>query len=173
PSNIVLRLQAVDRDDDLEPPQPGPFNRDRPDRARHDLRMDSALRELRKNLSKVAIADEWFAPDNRHVNRAMPIDERHEPLDELVTLVVVEPAQRDVAAKMLVAVRVAAGATKRALARDLDRDVRAIAGKDAAPCMEDITCGQTFVNHGLLLSSVILFCTHACRADAAPRCAAP
>ena len=60
--------------------------------------------------------------------------------DELVALVVREPAQRDIAAKVLVAVGIAAGTAERTLFGDLDRQVRTIPGKDLAPRLNDFPC---------------------------------
>ena len=99
--------------------------------------MNLARGKLRQDLSELAVANQRFTTDDRHVERPVAIDERHEALHELVALVVVQASQRDVAAEMIVAVGVAAGTTERTLARDLDRDVRAVARKDAAPCLND------------------------------------
>ena len=51
----------------------------------------------------------------------MAIHERQHAVDERLALEVAELAQRSVAVQVIVAVRIAAGALQRALARDLDR----------------------------------------------------
>src|SRR5262249_36822442 len=48
PSHIVLRLEPIDRDDNLQAPQAGPLDRNRPHRARDELRMDALRRKLRQ-----------------------------------------------------------------------------------------------------------------------------
>ena len=117
----MLRLQAVDRDDDLQPRNPGPLRGNRPDRARHELGVDAAFRQTRQDLLQLAIAHQRLAADDRHVQRLVLVDERQEPIDELLTLVVADLSERDVAAEMLVAVGVASRAAQRALAGDFDR----------------------------------------------------
>src|SRR5436190_3985244 len=120
--------------------------------------MDLSLRELRKDLSELPIAHERLAADNRHVQRAMAVDERHEARHQLVALVVSQPAQRHVAAKMIVAVGVASGASQRALFGNLDRDVRAVARKNAAPCLNQLASvdvARHSAAYYLLLSSLL------------------
>ena len=48
--HVVLGLEAVDRDDDLEPPESGPFAGDRPHRTGDQLRVDAAFGELGQDL---------------------------------------------------------------------------------------------------------------------------
>src|SRR5262249_42523055 len=87
----------------------------------------------RQERVELAIADERLAPDQRDVQRAMAIDEGENAVDELLPLVVAHFAQRELAAEMRVAVRIAAGTLQRTLARDLDRERRPVAGEDPAP----------------------------------------
>ena len=83
---------------------------------------------------ELTIPDERLAADDRDVQRIVAIDERHEALHQFVALVVGETPQRDAsAAEVLVAIGVASRTAQRALARDLDRDVGAMAGENAAP----------------------------------------
>ena len=150
---VVFGLQSVDRHDDLELGQPRPFPWDRPDCARDELGVDLPFRQLRQNLVKLAIADERLSADNRHVERSMAIDKCHEARDQLVALVVGEAAQRHATAKVIVAVGVASGTSQRTFARDLDRDVRAVARKDAAPSLDDFSSANA---HSITISPVIL-----------------
>ena len=66
----------------------------------------------------------------------MLVDHRHEARHEFVPLVVREPSQRHVAAKVLIAVGVAAGTPQRTFTRDLDREIRTIPLEDQAPGLE-------------------------------------
>src|SRR5207237_10331525 len=65
--------------------------------------------------------------------RAIFMQQPEHRVDELLALVVLQLAQRDVAAQMVAAVRIAAGTSKRALARDLDREIRLVARQNLAP----------------------------------------
>jgi hypothetical protein len=55
------------------------------------------------------------------------------PVDERLPLEVGKLAKNDAASEVGVAIRIAAGATERALARDLDREIRPIAAENAFP----------------------------------------
>ena len=149
---VTLTIESW-RNDDLKLWQLRPFPRDRPDCARDQLRVNLPFRQLRQNLVKLAIADERLTADNRHVERTMAIDEGHEARDQLVALVVGEAAQRHATAKVIVAVGVTSGTTQRTFARDLDRDVRAVARKDAAPSLDDFSSANA---HSITISPVIL-----------------
>ena len=63
----------------------------------------------------------------------MPIDETQDAVDELLALEVAHFTQRQVAAEMVVAIRIAAGAAQRAFAGDFDRHRGCVTGEDAAP----------------------------------------
>ena len=93
--------------------------------------------EQRQDGRQLAIADERLAADDRDVQRAMAIDERHDAVDELLALEVADLAQREVAAEMIVAVGVAAGTAERAFAGDLDGERRRVAGEDSTPGWEN------------------------------------
>ena len=100
--------------------------------------MDVALGQHRKNSSQLAVAHEGLTTHNRHVQRPVTIDQRHETRHQLVALVVRKAAQRDTAAKMVVTICVTAGTPKRTFSCDFDGDVRAVARKDAAPGLYDL-----------------------------------
>ena len=61
-------------------------------------------------------------------------------VDELLALEVAHLAQRHLAAEVIVAVRIAAGAAQRALPGDLDRQRGRVPGQDAAPGGDDPPC---------------------------------
>src|SRR5262245_10102697 len=139
PPLVVLRLQAVDRHDHLEPRETGPFLRNRADGARDDLRLNTALGEHRQDRTQLTIADERLAADDRYVQRLVTIDECNEARDELVTLVVGETAQRHRASEMLVAVGVASGTSQRAFLGNLDRKTGTTARENPGPRLNQIS----------------------------------
>ena len=94
-------------------------------------------RHARQNLAELAKAHERLAADDGDVERLVLLEEREHRVDELLTLEVLQLAQRDLAAEMVAAVRITAGAGERALARNLYREVRLIAGKNPAPRPDD------------------------------------
>jgi hypothetical protein len=65
------------------------------------------------------------------VQRVVFVDQREEPADEFIPLVVADFAKRDVAAEVFGAVGVAAGAAERAFPGDLDRQRWTVAAQDA------------------------------------------
>ena len=71
---VVLRLQAVDGDDHVELPPPGPLGRDDTERAGDHLGMDAAAVELRQDLLKLAVANQGVAADQRNMERTVPVD---------------------------------------------------------------------------------------------------
>src|SRR5688572_17481686 len=68
----------------------------------------------------------------------MAIDECHEALDELLALVVGQPSKRDVAAKVIVAVGIAARASERTLFRDFDRQIWTVSGENPSPRVDHV-----------------------------------
>ena len=75
----MLGLKTVDRNDYLKPAQRGPFNRNRPDGARDDLRVDASIGESRQNLIQLAETHQRLAADDRDVKGLMLFDELEEP----------------------------------------------------------------------------------------------
>ena len=112
----------------------GPFDRDRADRARDELRVDAHVRELRQKFVQLAIPDERFAADDGEVKSAVLAHEPQDFGDQRFALVVRDLAQVDVAAEMIGPVGIAAGAAQRTFSRNLDGQVRGVARQDAAPC---------------------------------------
>src|SRR5262249_47983399 len=135
--DAVLWLQAVNRDDDRESAQAVPRGRDLTDGTRHELGVDAAGREPRQQLVELAVAHDGLAAHDREVQRAMLVDKRHDAVDEGLALEVADLAQRDVAAEMVVAVRVATGAMERALSSDFNRECWHVPCEDPSPRRED------------------------------------
>ena len=86
------------------------------------------------------------------MKRAVAIDHLEHAVDEFLALVIGKAAQRDAAAKMIVAIRVSAGATKRTFSCDFDGQVRAVARKDAAPGLNDLARANVSRHVPLIIS---------------------
>jgi len=71
------------------------------------------------------------------VKRAMLVDQRQHTVDQFLTLEIANFAKSDVAAEVIVAVRIATGTTQRALAGDFNGKRRRITGEDPTPGRED------------------------------------
>jgi hypothetical protein len=67
------------------------------------------------------------------VKRALSIDEGQDAVDQLLTFEIADFAERELAAEMIVAVRVAAGTAQRTLACDFDGKCRYIANENSTP----------------------------------------
>ena len=89
--------------------------------------MDAPLGQPRQDCAELAVPHKRLAAHDRDVQGSVPVDERHEALDHLVTLVVGKAAEGDVAAQVFVAVGVAAGTAQRTFTRDFNGKVGSIA----------------------------------------------
>ena len=69
-----LRSMRFAADPDLQAVHADPLRRDRADGARHELHVQSALRQQRQQRVQLAIADERLAADDRYVERPQTID---------------------------------------------------------------------------------------------------
>ena len=134
---VVLGLQAVDRDDELKPAEARPLDGNRPHGARDELRVDAHLGHARKNFVELAKANERLAADDRDVQRLVFVEERKHRVDQLLAFEVLQLAQLDLSAQMVVAVCIAAGARQRTLPRNFNREVRLIARENPAPRPDD------------------------------------
>src|SRR5205809_1846754 len=130
-----------------------PLGGDLADGAGHELRVDSPLGQQRQDRIQFTVPYERFAADDRNVKRPVAIDQRHDAVDELLPFEIPELAQREIAAKVIVAVRVTPGTTQRALAGDLDGHRGSVAGKDAAPRGNNAL--QSFHSHTIAASVTI------------------
>ena len=120
PAGIVLRLQTVDRDDDRETAEAVPLLGNFADGARDQLHVNAAIRQDRQQRPELSVADQRLSTDDRQVQGPMLVDQTEHPVDQFLALEIAQLAEVDLAAEMLVAVRIAAGAAQRTLARDLD-----------------------------------------------------
>ena len=136
--DVVFGLEAIDRHDDLQPVQ---STATRLGIGRTALVTSCVCTPRCASCGRIALSSLYLTsgspPTIDTCSGLVAIDERHETGDELVALVVGEPAQRDVAAKMLVAVGVAARTAQRTLLGDLDREFRTIARENTAPSLDD------------------------------------
>ena len=119
-ADVVLRLQAVDRYDDREARDAAPLGGNLANGTGDELHVDAALREQRQNRRQLAIPHERFAADDGDMEWAMRVDERHDAVDQFLTFEIADFAKREIAAEMIVAVRVATGTVKRAFPGDFD-----------------------------------------------------
>ena len=71
------------------------------------------------------------------MQRTMAIDDIDDAIDERLPLEVAKLAEGQIAAKMIVAVRVTSRTMQRTFARDLDRQRGLIPSKDSTPSRED------------------------------------
>src|SRR5947209_13492089 len=90
------------------------------DGARDELRMNVTAGQLRKNRAELAEPHQRFAADDRDVQRPLSIDQGEHAVNQLLSLEVADFAERDFAAEMFVAVRVAARTPQRAFTGDFD-----------------------------------------------------
>src|SRR5260221_560545 len=68
---VVLRLQAVDRDDDRQTRDAAPLGGNLADRAGDELHVDAALREERQNRRQLTIPHERFSADDGDMEWAL------------------------------------------------------------------------------------------------------
>src|SRR5690349_19536713 len=115
PALVMLRLQAVDRDDNLQPLEMRPLERDRSDRAGHQLRVDAHRGHPRQNVIQLPITDERLSSDNRHMEWSVLLDQGEHRRDELFALEITKLAERDVASQVIAPIRVATWAGERTL----------------------------------------------------------
>ena len=151
--HVVLRRKSVHRHDHLKPAQTAPLRRNRPHRARDELRVDVPCGELRQNRAQLAIAHERLAAHDGDVQRPPVVDQSHEPLHELFAAIVRQATERDAAPQVLVPEGVTAGTAQRALARDLDRQVGPAPGENPAPRLHHTSSDFTLGCHTCLLPS--------------------
>src|SRR4051794_37676839 len=71
------------------------------------------------------------------MERLVTIDQRQQAIDELLAFEIADFAELEIAAQMIVAVGVTAGAMQRALARDFNRHRRRVAGENPSPCRKN------------------------------------
>ena len=158
-AHVVFRLEAIDRHDELQPVQPLPLAWNGSNGARHELRVYASFGHLRQDRVEFLVSDQRLASHDRDVQRPEAIDERHESRDQLVAFVIGQPSERDVATEMLIAVGVATRTSQRALLRDLDRDVRAVSSKNAAPSLDHLVGSNTGGAHDVATIMVYSSCT--------------
>ena len=131
--------------------------RDLANGARHELHVNAAFGEDRQERVQLAVADERLAADDREMQRTVAIDELDDAVDELLALEVADLAQRHLAAEVIVAVGVAAGAVQRAFARDFDRQRRRVAGKNSTPRGQTHSILPLYPSRTCILESVTAF----------------
>ena len=137
PPRVVLRLQAVNRDGEIQVGQRRPLEGNRTNGARDNLCMDASRRQPWQDLGQLAVAHERFTTDDRHVKGTVLVDEREESPHELIPAVVAELTKVDRISEVVARVRVAPRTRQRTLPCDLDRQDRQVASKDLTPSAEE------------------------------------
>ena len=123
-SDVVFGLEAIDRHDHGEARDGGPGGRNRTDGTRHDLDVQSPIRQARQDDIQFPEAHQRLAANERHVDGPMTVHERQNAVDEGLSLEVSDLPKRHAAPQMLVAIGVATWAAQRALPGDFDRERR-------------------------------------------------
>src|SRR5262245_60144675 len=137
PAHVVLGLQPVDGNDNRGAREAGEKSRDFTHGARDELGVNASLRENGNQCFQLAIAYERLATDDRDVQRLVLINQAQHPINEFLPLEVANLTQGDLAAEMVVAVRIAPRTAQRALASDFDRERRCVPCEDPTPGSDD------------------------------------
>jgi hypothetical protein len=78
--------------------------------------------EMGQQGGDLAMSHQRFSPDEGYVQRAIPLDEREDPVDELAAPEIGHLLQAELATQVVRSVRVAARAREGTLFRDFDRE---------------------------------------------------
>jgi hypothetical protein len=87
-AGVVLGLETVDGHDDPETLQAGPFPRDGTHRAGHQAHFQLLVANLRKKDVQLPKPHQRLTPDQIEDYRSMALDEREDPLYQLVALAI-------------------------------------------------------------------------------------
>src|SRR5207247_577376 len=89
-ADVMLRLQPVDRDDNLQAIETVPFRGNLSDGARDHLGENAAPGHDWQQRVELAISHERLAADQRDMQRTMTVDQAKNAVDELLPLVVAD-----------------------------------------------------------------------------------
>jgi hypothetical protein len=132
-ANIMMFGESVDRDGDSDSGELHPFHRDRDNGAGDNEGKNFQGAECGKNPAELTMADQRFTANQGYMDGLVFAYELQNALDKCVAAQVTELAQGDLSAQVRIPVGVAARATERALASDLDGEHREATGQDSAP----------------------------------------
>jgi hypothetical protein len=119
---VMFRLQAVDRDTEIEIPYTSPLGRNRADRARNDLCGDPALLECREQGRYFPESHQRFAAHERNVQRLVLVNQPKNPVYEFVPFEVGHLVEPQSTPEMIGLVGVAAWTGEWTFAGDFDRE---------------------------------------------------
>ena len=91
------------------------------------------------------MAHHRFAADQRDVHGLVFAHQFEDAIDERVAAEIVQLGEEFAAAKVRVAVGIAAGTTERAFARDLDGKHRRFAAQDFSPGAQNLSRGNAWI----------------------------
>ena len=123
----MLRLQAVNRHNEMKIRQGGPALGNGTNRTGHQLHFNLHIRELGQQNVQLTIANQRFASNDGEVQRAETMNQGKDAIDQIFTSEVSQLAETSSAPQMFGFVSVATGASQRALLGDFNREHRAIA----------------------------------------------
>src|SRR5438874_10901756 len=82
--DIVLWLQAIDRDNHVHVRESGPSGGKHPEGTCHDLYMDAAGQQQRNHDLQLAVAYEGISTKDRKVQRPQAVNHLHNPVHQLL-----------------------------------------------------------------------------------------
>ncbi len=147
-ANIVMLGKAVDRDSDADPPELHPLDGNGNHSARDYQRENVHTAKNRENAAEFLVTDEWFAADQRNVDRLVLADEIDDAIDESIAAKIVELAKRGFAAEMRVTVSVTARTGERTFTSDFDREHGDFASENISPGGQNFALGDTRIRSG-------------------------
>ena len=136
---VMIRLQAVNRDDHVQSLDLRPLRRDGANGAGDELDFDAHLIQLRQQDIQFAEPHQRLAANDREVERAVTANQRQHSVNQLLAFVIGKRAQRPALPEMFGLVSVTSRAAQRALAGDLDRQHRMMAAQNAAPAADNVS----------------------------------
>ena len=120
---VMFRLQAIDGNHDIQTRQRIPMQRNLAEGAGHKLHVNATPLQLGQQFLQLAITHQRVASHQRHMQRAMLVDQAEGSLHQVAALEVRQLTERDAwNAQMRVFIGIAARTAQRTLARKLDGD---------------------------------------------------
>ncbi len=135
-SGIVLRLQTINGNDDIEPLDIGPLQRDLPECTGYNLDVNATVGKHRQQAGDLAMAYQRIATYQGEMQRAVLIHQGEHTLHQIVTAFVLKLPQTQ-SSDMPFFVCVTSRATQRTLPSNLDCKGRPSTAQDAFPSLND------------------------------------
>src|SRR5262245_42243143 len=129
----MVRLQAINRDDQVKSLDLRPLGWDGANCAGYKLDFDPHLTQSRQQNVQLSEPYQRLAAHDRKVERAMAPHQRQHAVNQFLSLIIGHRAQGPQLSEMFGLVSVTPRAAQRALTGDLDRQHRMMAAQNAAP----------------------------------------